>query len=225
MEAIRKPDLKIVGIGSTQGGEVGMAKIEGIGRVKGSIRCTDFVLDGIATISGSLESVKARLYGTSHIEGNMLAKQLELNGKVTIDGDLIGDFMEINGMLTVKGKCEMETFRGSGRLHVGLLNAGTVELKIHGNCSIGEIGGERISIRKGSSKGLLKWLKTLPVPFSDKLSVHTIEGDDIHVEYTKAKVVRGNNVTIGAGCEIELVEYKEKFVQDKSAHVGSKVKQ
>lgn len=221
----RKPDVRIAGIGSTQGGDVGTAKIEGIGRVNGSIRCTDFMLDGKATIHGSMESVTAQLNGASVIEGNMVAKRLDVNGKMTVDGDLIGDHIEMNGMLTVKGKCETETFNASGRLQAGSLNAGKVDLKLHGSCSIGEIGGERIDIRKGPSKGIERWLKALPAPFGDKLSVHTIEGDDIYVEYTKAKVVRGNNVTIGAGCEIELVEYKEKFVQVVNAHVGNKVKQ
>lgn len=36
----------------------------------------------------------------------------------------------------------------------------------------------------------------------------TIEGDDIHLELTRARVVRGNNVSIGSGCDIDLVEYK-----------------
>lgn len=38
-----------------------------------------------------------------------------------------------------------------------------------------------------------------------------IEGDDIYLEDTRSKIVRGNNVTIGRGCEIELVEYKNEI--------------
>ena len=36
----------------------------------------------------------------------------------------------------------------------------------------------------------------------------SVEGDDIYLEYTTAKVVRGNTVRLGAGCKIDLVEYK-----------------
>lgn len=40
-----------------------------------------------------------------------------------------------------------------------------------------------------------------------------IKGDDIFLEYTKAKVVRGNNIIIGSNCEIDLIEYKNNFEQ------------
>jgi hypothetical protein len=48
-----------------------------------------------------------------------------------------------------------------------------------------------------------------------------IEGDDVYQEDTKAKVVRGNNVMIGQGYEIKLVEYKNHFAGGK----GGKVKE
>lgn len=51
------------------------------------------------------------------------------------------------------------------------------------------------------------------------LTTEIVEGDDIHLEHTRAKVVRGNRVTLGPGCEVDLVEYKEHFHQDKSAKV------
>ena len=55
----------------------------------------------------------------------------------------------------------------------------------------------------------------------NKLTVDIIEGDDIYLENTHAKVVRGNNITLGPGCEIELVEYKNDFKQDKEAEIGT----
>ena len=53
-----------------------------------------------------------------------------------------------------------------------------------------------------------------------ELVADIIEGDDIYLENTHAKVVRGNNITLGPGCEIAFVEYKNDFKQDKEATVG-----
>ncbi|TKH51903.1 cytoplasmic protein, partial [Bacillus cereus] len=46
-----------------------------------------------------------------------------------------------------------------------------------------------------------------------------VEGDDIYLEHTIAEVVRGNNVTIGPGCEISVVEYHTSFNQKGNAVV------
>ncbi|MCL6576409.1 hypothetical protein [Kyrpidia sp.] len=41
--------------------------------------------------------------------------------------------------------------------------------------------------------------------------METIEGDDIYLENTRARVVRGTRVQIGPGCQIGLLEYSEDF--------------
>ncbi|MNR67595.1 hypothetical protein D3C85_1916860 [compost metagenome] len=51
------------------------------------------------------------------------------------------------------------------------------------------------------------------------VTVAVIEGDDIYLENTRAKVVRGNQVVIGPGCEIDLVEYKVLLEKKKGANV------
>ena len=52
-----------------------------------------------------------------------------------------------------------------------------------------------------------------------ELISEVIEGDEIYVEYTKAKVVRGNKVVIGPGCDIQSVEYREDFKALKDGNV------
>ena len=49
--------------------------------------------------------------------------------------------------------------------------------------------------------------------------VDVIEGDNIYIEYTQAKIVRGNTIVIGPGCNIELVEYKNNYTKDKESTV------
>ncbi|MDB5055459.1 MAG: hypothetical protein JWM44_3509 [Bacilli bacterium] len=220
MDKENRRNLTISGIGSSNGGTVRVAKIEGIGRVDGDIICSDFILNGKADIHGSIKASTAEINGTVVVEGNLHSDRLRINGKVIVDSDLIGENMQLNGMASVKGKCEMEKFNAIGRLQVGVLNAGNIQITLHGNSNIAEIGGEHIQIRKAPGIDFAKWLKVLPIPLGNKLTAQTIEGDYVYVEYTTAAVVRGINVTIGPGCEIGLVEYKTKFDQDK----GSKVK-
>jgi hypothetical protein len=49
--------------------------------------------------------------------------------------------------------------------------------------------------------------------------VDTIEGDDIYLEHTTAKVMRGDTVDIGDGCEIDLVEYRTDLKKTPDASV------
>ncbi|MCL0069946.1 hypothetical protein M1O56_05235 [Dehalococcoidia bacterium] len=56
------------------------------------------------------------------------------------------------------------------------------------------------------------------------LETELIEGDEILLEWTRAKTVRGKQIVIGEGCEIERVEYSESLEVDESARVGERVK-
>lgn len=202
MAETRVRNLIISGMGSTNGGNVYLAKIEGTGTVTGDIDCSIFTVSGKADIYGSVK-----------------AKSVEINGTVSMDGDLIAETIQLNGMAIVKGKCEAEKLNANGRLTLGTLNAGDISILLHGSSSITEIGGEQIEIRKQSGIVMAKLLKAFSIQPFDKLTARIIEGDSIYLEHTMAKVVRGTNVTIGPGCEIDLVEYKTKLEQDKSANI------
>ena len=43
------------------------------------------------------------------------------------------------------------------------------------------------------------------------MSAQLIEGDNIVLEYTDADIVRGKNVVIGRGCNINKVEYTNEY--------------
>jgi cytoskeletal protein CcmA (bactofilin family) len=64
----------------------------------------------------------------------------------------------------------------------------------------------------------------MPFGRNKELTADIIEGDDVYLENTQAKVVRGNNIELGPDCEIELVEYKDSFKQDEKADVGTHTK-
>ena len=88
------------------------------------------------------------------------------------------------------------------------------------NAAPKEIGGETIVVRKSDvSSPIGRLVKGLIFP-KDLLIAATIEGDEVRLEYTKADVVRGTNVSLGPGCEIGLVEYTGELNRHEDAVVG-----
>ena len=92
-----------------------------------------------------------------------------------------------------------------------MLNSGKIEVRLLGPCEAMEIGGGQIHI-----KGILHGIGA-----HKYLTVDTVEGDNIRLECTHAKVVRGKRVEIGPGCDIDLVEYTDVFRQSRQAIVKS----
>jgi len=90
-----------------------------------------------------------------------------------------------------------------------LLNAGQVTIKPGGNCIVKEIGDEHIDIRVSPIDNTI-FRKVIDKIFNTKAELTTglIEGDDIYIQNTNVKIVRGNNITVGTGCTIDLLEYK-----------------
>ncbi len=234
-----KNDLRINGNGSTSGGTFNDVVINGMGKVNGNIDCTSFRCNGESAISGNVKSESLKINGSSDIKGNIDSDEIKINGYAGIGGKvdsktikvsgqadigstLNSDDISLRGAVTVKGDCNAENFVSHGTFTInGLLNAGQIEVKLYGPCKAKEIGGENISVKKGNAfflKDLIKSIFT-SLDLSNKLSTDIIEGDDITLEFTNAKIVRGNNVTIGEGCDIGLVEYKGSFNQTDSAKV------
>jgi cytoskeletal protein CcmA (bactofilin family) len=130
--------------------------------------------------------------------------------------------LKLTGQLSVEGDCEYESLIAAGALQVdGLLGAETLELRLHGPARAREVGGGRIQIKRSRVVSLKKlFVSAGPVLMTADL----IEGDNLDLEYTHAKVVRGNQVRIGPGCEIERVEYRRSLSKSASAKVGTEAK-
>ena len=118
-------------------------------------------------------------------------------------------------------KFNAEKFHIEGAFQIrGLVNAGELELKLHGPSEAREIGGETITVKREGRlifPRIEKMIKTFG--FNTCLISDVIEGDDIYLEYTTAKIIRGNNIELGPGCEIELIEYKNSYKQDEKSVV------
>ncbi|WP_027726209.1 polymer-forming cytoskeletal protein [Tuberibacillus calidus] len=229
-------DLIISGTAKAAGGKYRRVEISGSATVSGDLMCDYCRISGSGKTDGDVKVKIMKVSGTSHHFGNVEAQAMDVSGACRVDGRLAcedlkasgslkvdkhftGEKTEVNGTLTIKGNCASEHFTIKGSFKIGeMLNADTIEIMLYQNASAKEIGGSTIQVRK-EHKGFS--LSKLFNGLQPMLSADVIEGDDISLENTKARVVRGKNVHIGPGCMIDLVEYYEELTQDQEAEVKS----
>jgi cytoskeletal protein CcmA (bactofilin family) len=211
--------VSIVGEGTIDGDvECNRLKCIGTLDMEGHLKSTGIGIMGTFSVSGDVQADTIKITGTVIAGGNVMLKQLRCSGTIETRGNLQSEQIDLKGHLTAQGNCEAEVFTACGIFTIGgLLNVGELDVRLYQNCHAIEIGAERISIRRAS---LLNPLSLFFKPSSNAiLSASIIEGDEIYLEHTKAQIVRGKHVTIGPGCDIELVEYKEHYAQVKDAIV------
>lgn len=215
-------DLKINGQSSSAGGNYNAVIINGEGRIAGDLDCIKLKINGRCDIDGNVKAESVEVYGSNSIKGNLEAERAKIHGTADIDGNLsVNKEAEIYGSIDVDGDCNAEIFNIKGTFAIeGLLNAGKLKFSLYGSSRAREIGGEKITVKKiGGLKGMI-----ISGGRGKGLTADTIEGDDIYLENTRAKVVRGNNIEIGQGCEIELVEYNNSLNKDKKSDIGTHTK-
>ncbi|MFC7372919.1 polymer-forming cytoskeletal protein [Fictibacillus iocasae] len=188
-------------------------KINGSAKIQGSVTADEVTIMGSGTIEKSLACQELSINGSATVAGSAEAKECEVNGSATFKSDLTGDDISIRGRASIEGNCSAEHFYAKGQFKIeGLLNAESVEVDLYGECNAKEIGG--MSVKVKNTEFASPWKKILRKLFpssDDRLTSDLIEGDHIVLENTSAKIVRGDTVVIGKGCDIQLVEYKSSL--------------
>ncbi len=245
MKINTKGDLKIIGDSSASGGHYKNARIIGDSIVNGDIDCVNFKcvgntkvdgklhadntkVVGSLSVIGSIESDDIRIDGNIESYGDLMSKNLVLRGGMDVKGGVTAEDIRLIGYTTIRKNCDAESFRSEGPLTiVGLLNADEIDIRINSRCKVAEIGGERIQARRGHYPRLGNLIKSFFIPadlFKGKLITDSIEGDEIRLEDTNAKIVRGKKIFIGDGCEIDIVEYAEECRITRRSSVKEKKK-
>lgn len=220
-------NVTISGAGKIQGSvKCTRLSCSGAASVNGDVVAEEISCSGAVKVNGSAQcNGRLATSGRFQAEGSIQAGEVKCSGSIRITGNLSGDFIRISGSLEVRqnvsgkhvkssGSCrigegvEAETVELAGRTEIaGLLNAETITILAEGSSEIGDIGCTTVTVsRRQQGQGLLAQLFSRAI---GGLTVGTIEGDEIRLEHTKAKVVRGKQVVIGPGCEIDRVEYTE----------------
>ncbi len=238
-EPTKNPDLVIGGYGSAGGGQYGAVKINGYGKIGGDVQCDimringagetmgvecdSIHVNGSGDIGGALKTRELKVNGTGTFSGAANSETATVTGTATFKAGLSAQLLNVSGSIHVGGDCSAERFVSSGVFTVdGLLSADHIEVYLDWNKSRAkEIGGADISVKPGPrGMGVLRSLFS----HSPVLEADTIEGNELSLELTKARVVRGNNVSLGDGCEIGLVEYKGTLRKTGNARVGEEKK-
>jgi cytoskeletal protein CcmA (bactofilin family) len=216
-------NLIIKGSGNSTGGNFKTVNIKGNGEIDGNIECNNMKVEGGCTVYGNLEAKTVEIKGSCTVKGSCQATDIDIQGSADFDDDVsVGDIIA-KGRININGNFNAEKFHMEGAFKIrGLLNSGELELKLHGPSEAREIGGEKITVKR-EARFIFKRLEKLITPygFNTCLITDIIEGDEIYLEYTKAKIIRGNNIELGPGCEIELIEYKDSYKQDENAVVNN----
>lgn len=241
MEQMRMADARISGSGSIAGGYYRDVSISGSANVEGDIHALEIKVSGSAKFHGHVASESVKVSGSSHFGGHMDTKECKISGSGDVRGHLHARKLHASGALAVREgiraeevrisgslrsdqDVEAETFRASGGFRIqGLLNASVVEVDMHGRCNVREIGGDRVEVGLGPLNLFWRMMIRLAdlIGFARHLGLHAelIEATDVRLEWTEARIVRGNRVWIGPGCHVELVEYTESAYVDPEATV------
>jgi cytoskeletal protein CcmA (bactofilin family) len=242
----KKPSATVRGAGELSGGEYSKILILGSGTIAGDVRAERFrsfgsgELQGVAEIgclsvvgSGSfdagLTAGRVRALGALDVRGRLEARKLTVTGACEAGGHVAVDEVRILGLLECQ-RVDTASFRMRGAVKIdGLLSGDSVEFHLGGMDSrVEEIGGERVEVWRysfGKRNPLVKALGWLCNPgIRAHLRASTVEADDVTLENTRAETVRGKRVRIGAGCEIDEVEYEESLTVHPKAEVGKRTK-
>ncbi|WP_157842733.1 polymer-forming cytoskeletal protein [Bacillus alkalisoli] len=224
-------DLRINGSMVVTGGTFNTVAVNGSATLNGDIHCKEFKINGTCEVKRSLKTEKGtvrgnaeikedlyvgdfNIYGNASMKGNMFASIINVKGACDVGESLSAEHIQTYGRLRVGENCQAEDFYSEGYFEIGdTLKANSVELimRNHSKSSVEKIFAEKVHVKMQEDNTLVKVLKSI---FSSstsrgRLKIEEIHGETITLENTKAELVKGNNVTLGKNCIVELVEYSD----------------
>ena len=236
MEHTTLRSLRVSGSCRIPAGQYDEVRGSGSIRIEGNVTANSFEASGSVRGQGSLETRRFRVSGSTVMQGPVELSEGRASGSVRIDGSV-----RVLSQLVLSGAVAGERVRGSGGLFIGqevaleemswsgsvqcsgLISAEAIELTLQGASEVGELAGAKIRVMLGKVGNWTRW-----VPFTGsqaaRLMVSEVSGDDILLEGTHAKTVRGDRVVIGAQCRIDRVEYRDSLEVHPDALVGESVK-
>lgn len=241
-----KRSISIKGAGDVSGGQFENLRIYGAGTVRGGVDADGVRIWGAGSISGTTQAKTLRIAGSGSFDEGLDVDRLVSLGASEVHGPIRAQCVKSIGHAAVDGPIEAEEIRSIGHLeceksvvaeaiHIrgalsvkGLLSADRIDIHLGGPSRCEEIGGERIRVTRHSVGDRTRALAVLDRLFGTqrserRLTADLIEGDDVRLENTTSGVVRGRRVSIGEGCRIRRVEYRDSIEIHPEASVGDLV--
>jgi cytoskeletal protein CcmA (bactofilin family) len=199
--------------------EAAAVNIAGSCMMEGAVKAGTFAASGTFAVGRDLEAKTLRGSGTGEIGGDVRAETLKFSGRLMAGGTVKAREATISGFAECGGNLEADQLQLSGAFDVGGSVSGQrIQIALAGRSQAAELVAPEISVRRASWRWRMlefAWRQSTAL-----LTVETIEGNNIHLEATRAGTVRGRQVTIGPGCRIEVVEYAESLHIDPQADVA-----
>ena len=236
-------NMHISGSGNIPAGEYEKVSVSGSARLHGLVRCNSFSTSG-SSAGESIEcSENFKISGSSAFSGNVSAGYIGISGSFSCGGELVSngkiicsggakceksikcDELSVSGSIKIGEDVEAEKIKIDGIINCsGLLNAEDIEIKFDKGMDIGSIGGSKIIIIKEPKRKFgerLPLLSSLVKKINGNVHVEgSIEGDEIALEAVTCPRVTGRVVAVGAGCDIDLVQYSDQIEISPDANVG-----
>lgn len=201
--------IKIVGSGVVSGNPVKTVEFKSAGsaKVQGSLIAEVARVAGSCIFEGDVQVEEFRSAGSVRIAGNLKAEEVETSGSLQVDGGIEAEQITTSGSLQVKGAVKAEEFRAGGSVRIdGGLKAEEIDIDLGGTSNIPTIEGEEIRVK--ATGGFFR--------VRGELTAERIEGSEVELEATTAAHVKGEEVTIGPHCKIDVVEARELTVHQSS---------
>ena len=193
--------IVIRGSGVVSGGSVDEFKSAGSGKVSGDLRANVVHISGACKIEGRCECREFHASGSTEVASDLKARELKSAGSLEVGGNVDAEEVHVAGRLGVRGFVRAREFSAEGRLTAGeRLEAEEVNIRLLGTSRVPVIKGQEITVRRSGKDG--------------ELEADTIEGREVYLEGTRAKLVRGQEVRIGPFCAIDAVEARELEVHE-----------
>lgn len=215
-------DAKINGDGTVAAGTYGTITLNGAGTVTGDIVCRELRINGVGTCKGSVRADLVTVNGTGTFDGPVQAGEfvangnvdvragvgagvLKVRGSVSTDGGIHARDIDLKGDLRSGGAVKADRLFGEGRFAVrGALEAGDIDLRLHGRSSATEVTCTRMVLR------VPEGISAVFSAFADReLAANTVRGGELELISVVASLVSGAKVTLGEGCRVGRVEYSK----------------
>ncbi len=194
-------------------GDVKAISIKSMGdlRAKGLVQVGDLKAMGDATFEKDLKVENANIFGDIKVLGDFTGDSIKIYGEMNCE-KVQGEEIAIYGELHRAKELICETFKAYGEFHVeNTMNIGHGECYLSDDSSAEEILCEtlRVNVYDENDGNIVK----IGLKRSRRgiLTVHTIEGDHIHLEGTHAQIIRGKSIIIGKACKIGKVIYEKSL--------------
>ncbi len=233
--------MKIKGKGNIPTGEYEKIEIDGKALLSGQVACSSFESKG--RVSGEELSCggELRVQGRAAFSGEVTAREVHgggrlsfgalkaseritLRGRVRVEKTLQTKWLATLGHFTVDGEIEVRGLTALGRIEAGAVRAESCRVHFSDGGAMDSVAADRIELMPRYIDHVFRWDRLIRRFIAWTRGIFrvatSVEGDTVTLGRVVCPLVTGRTVTVGDGCEIELVRYSEKVEISKLAKVG-----